>query len=110
MTNINFDSLQLEYLEKDSNIPKTVEDQVEETWFVKYRDEIVGVGLFLPDSDKCVLAIIGDSYDDRIVLGSYGTSDEQYQLIYQGLDIAFQAYLRSIKGDSVIEGDTFIEE
>ncbi|GGH18755.1 hypothetical protein FAZ19_11380 [Sphingobacterium alkalisoli] len=103
-SNINLNNMQLEDLQKEVSIPKTVEDQVEETWFVKSGDDIIGVGLFLPESDNCVLAIIGESYEAKIVLGTYSTSDQQYESVYQGLDIAFQGYLRSIKGDTVIEG------
>jgi hypothetical protein len=104
MANIDFDNIQQANLQKEISIPKTVEDQVEETWFVKYKDDIIGVGLFLPGSDKCVLAIIGESYDNKIILGTYSTSDQQSEAVYKGLDIAFQGYLRSIKGDTVIEG------
>lgn len=106
---MNFDMITLNDLQKGTNVPKTVEDQVEETWFVNFGEEAVGVGLFLSGSDHCVLAIIGDSYDDKITLGSYNSSDDQENLIYEGLDIVFQGYLRSIKGDTVI-GEMKIDE
>lgn len=99
---MNFDIMKLEGLTKDSQIPKTVEEQVEETWFVRYGEEIVGVGLFLPDAASCVLAIVGNSDEDRRILGSYGSSDEHGELVRQGLEIAFEGYLRSVKGDTVI--------
>ncbi|WDF70165.1 hypothetical protein PQ465_07245 [Sphingobacterium oryzagri] len=99
---MNFDIITLDDLQKEANVPKTVEDQAEETWFVKFGEEVVGVGLFLPSSDKCVLAIIGNSYEDKIVIGNYAPEHTDEALLREGLDIVFQGYLRSIKGDTVI--------
>lgn len=109
MNDLDFDNVKLEQLEKESVLPKAVEGQVEETWLVNYGDETVGVGLFLPDSDKCVMAIIGKSDDDKVVLGSYGTSDDHAKLISHALEISFQGYLRSVRGDTVL-GDPPIDE
>ncbi|TYR36638.1 hypothetical protein FXV77_09045 [Sphingobacterium phlebotomi] len=109
MNNLDFDNVKLEQLKKESDLPKAVEGQVEETWLVNYNDETIGVGLFLPDSDKCVMAIIGNSDDDKVVLGSYGTSDDHAKLISHALEISFQGYLRSVRGDTVL-GDPPIDE
>lgn len=99
---MNFDLITLENLGKAESLPKMVSDQFEETYFVKFGEEHVGVGLYLQDSEKCVLAIIGNSEDDNKILGSYGSSDEHSKLMMHGLKIAFEAYLRSFKGDSAI--------
>ncbi|PRD56620.1 hypothetical protein [Sphingobacterium gobiense] len=109
MNTLDFDNIKLEQLKKESALPKVVEDQVEETWLVNYGDEPVGVGLFFPDGDKCVMAIVGKTDDDKVVLGTYGTSDDHADLIYHALKIAFQGYLRSVKGDTVL-GDPPIDE
>lgn len=101
---MNFDSIELDDLEKVISIPKTVEEQLEETWFVKYGEHTLGVGLFLPNSNHCILAIIGEDYDNKIILGTYGSGDEYQDAVYKGLNIAYEGYLRSIKGDTVIGG------
>ncbi|MBE8722989.1 hypothetical protein [Sphingobacterium pedocola] len=106
---MNFDSIQLGDLERDTSIPNTVEEQVEETWFVKYGEQIVGVGLFLPNNDRCVVAIIGEDYDNKIMLGTYGSGDDYKNVVYKGLNIAYEGYLRSIKGDTVI-GEIIIDK
>lgn len=105
MDNLDFDNVPLQELKKESDLPKVVEDQVEETWLVSYNNETIGVGIFPAHSDQCVMAIIGDSSDNRVVLGSYGTSDEpddHVELIVHGLEISYHAYLRSIRGDTVL--------
>ena len=99
---MNFDSIALGDLTQDVQIPKTVDEQVEETWFVKYGEETVGVGLFLPDSRSCVLAILGDDVAHRKVIGTYQSSDDHERLILHGLEIAYEGYLRSVKGDTII--------
>ncbi|MBE8712807.1 hypothetical protein [Sphingobacterium hungaricum] len=99
---MNFDIITLENLDKSESLPKIVSDQFEETYFVKFGEEHVGVGLYLQDSENCVLAIVGNSEDEYKTLGSYGTSDEHSKLMIHGLKIAFEAYLRSFKGDSAI--------
>ncbi|MBD1422836.1 hypothetical protein [Sphingobacterium chuzhouense] len=109
MNNLDFDNVKLDLLKREISLPKAVEGQVEETWLVNYGDETVGVGLFLPDSDKCVMAIIGNSDDDKVVLGSYGTSDDHAKLISHALEISFQGYLRSVRGDTIL-GDPPIDE
>ncbi|NGM64355.1 hypothetical protein [Sphingobacterium sp. SGR-19] len=108
MNNLDFDNVKLEQLKKEASLPQAVEDQVEETWLVNSGDQTVGVGLFLPGSDKCVMAIVGKS-DHKVVLGSYGTSDDHAKLIAHALEISFQGYLRSVVGDTVL-GDPPIDE
>jgi hypothetical protein len=99
---MNFDNIALSDLTQDVQIPNTVDEQVEETWFVKYGEEIIGVGLFLPDSKSCILALVGDDAEQKKIIGSYSSSDEHEGLILKGLEIAYEGYLRSIKGDTVI--------
>lgn len=106
---MNFDSIQLDDLEKVNFIPKTVEEQFEEIWLVKYGEQTLGVGLFLPDSRHCVLAIIGEDYDHKVILGTYKSGDGHEETIYKGLEIAYVGYLRSIKGDTVI-GEIIIDD
>lgn len=109
MNNLDFDNVKLEQLKKETSLPQAVEDQVEETWLVNSGDQTVGVGLFLPGSDKCVMAIVGKSDHNKVVLGSYGTSDDHAKLIAHALEISFQGYLRSVVGDAVL-GDPPIDE
>ncbi|MNT28154.1 hypothetical protein D3C72_1638190 [compost metagenome] len=45
------------------------------------------------------MAIVGDAYDDKKLIGDVGAHDK---LIIEGLNIAFEGYLRSIRGDVVI--------
>lgn len=96
---MNFDLIKCENLQQAIHIPNTTDDHKEETWFVKFGEEIVGVGLFSNPNKSCVLAIVGDSYDDKKVLGDI---DAHHAVILEGLNIAFEAYLRSIRGDVVI--------
>lgn len=109
MGNLNWDKIQLEELKKETQLPQVVEEQIEETWLVGYDGTTAGVGIFLPDSDKCVMAVVGESDDQKVTLGSYGTSDEHAALVSHGLEISFQAYLRSFKGDTIV-GDPPIGE
>ncbi|NQD69370.1 hypothetical protein HP439_01360 [Sphingobacterium shayense] len=106
---MNFDIIKLEDLKKADHIPKIVDDQVEEPYFVNYGERTVGVGLYLPNSDHCVLALVGDSLDSKKIIGYYGSSDEHYELVLHGLRIAFEGYLRSFKGDTVI-GDMEVDD
>lgn len=96
---MNYDLIKCESLQQAIHIPNTTDDHKEETWFVKFGDEIVGVGLFSKRSENCILAIVGDSYDDKKVLGDIDAHD---RIIIEGLNIAFEGYLRSIRGDVVI--------
>lgn len=96
---MNFDMIKCEDLGQAIHIPNTTDDHHEETWFVKFGEEIIGVGLFPKQSKSCVLAIVGDSYDDKKILGNIDAHDK---VIIEGLNIAFEGYLRSIRGDVVI--------
>ncbi|MNJ92192.1 hypothetical protein D3C87_98560 [compost metagenome] len=96
---MNFDIIKCEDLEQAIHIPNTTEDHNEETWFVKFGEEIIGVGLFSKHSARCVLAIVGDAYDDKKIIGDINSHDK---IIIEGLSIAFEGYLRSILGDVVI--------
>lgn len=96
---MNFDLVKCENLQQAIHIPNTTDDHREETWFVKFGEEIVGVGLFAKGSENCVLAIVGDGYDDKRVIGDIEVHDT---LIIEGLNIAFEGYLRSFRGDVVI--------
>ena len=96
---MNFDLIKCEDLQQAIHIPNTTDDHNEETWFVKFGEEIIGVGLFPQQSTSCVLAIVGDAYDDKKLIGDVGAHDK---LIIEGLNIAFEGFLRSIRGDVVI--------
>lgn len=96
---MNFDIIQCEDLKQAIHIPNTTTDHSEETWFVKFGEEIIGVGLFPLQSQHCSLAIVGNNYDDKKILGDIDAHDTT---IIEGLNIAFEGYLRSIVGDMVI--------
>ncbi|MFD1769898.1 hypothetical protein [Sphingobacterium suaedae] len=106
---MNFEILTLDDLAKADRLPNIVHEQTEETWFVRYGEDIIGVGLFLPDSEHCVLAMVGNSETDKQQLGTYGSSDPHAKAITDALQLAFETYLRSVKGDTVI-GSLPIEE
>ncbi len=89
-------------LRKWTDVPKLVNELEDETWFVAIDDRPVGVGIFRENSDACIMAIIGDSEADQRLLGSAPTdSDADDALVRHGLEIAYIAYLRSIKGDHI---------
>ncbi len=103
---MNFDLIQCEGLQQAVHIPNTTDDHSEETWFVKFGEEIVGVGLFPKDGATCVLAIIGDREDNRQIVGN---PNDHESITIEGLNIAYEGYLRSILGDVVI-GNKQVEE
>ncbi|GHE41944.1 hypothetical protein [Sphingobacterium griseoflavum] len=103
---MNFELIQCDDLQQAIHIPNTTDDSTEETWFVKFGDEIVGVGVFPRGSTTCALAMVGESYEDRRLLGSV---DDHDAVLLQGLEIAYEGYLRSIRGDVVI-GNKPIDE
>ncbi len=96
---MNFDMIKCEDLQQAIHIPNTTDEPKEETWFVKFGEEIIGVGLFSKQTERCVLAIVGDGYEDKKLIGDIDAYDT---LVVEGLNIAFEGYLRSIRGDVVI--------
>lgn len=103
---MNFDLIKCEDLQQAIHIPNTTDDHTEETWFVKFGEKIIGVGLFPDHSERCVLAIVGDSYDEKKIIGDVDAHDA---IIIEGLNIALEGYLRSIRGDVVI-GEKQVDE
>ncbi len=97
---MNKAEIKLSQLRKWTDVPKIVNDLADETWFVTQNNSPIGVGLFKKNSDQCIVAIVGEHEEDRVVLGN-GSSPEnaEDELVLHGLEIAFFAYLRSIKGD-----------
>lgn len=103
---MNFELIKCEDLQQAIHIPNTTDDHEEETWFVKFGEEMVGVGLFPKGDSTCVLAIVGDSEEHRKLLGN---ADAQDPIVIKGLNIAYEGYVRSIVGDIVI-GNKQVDE